>query len=576
MNKKLKLTSFVFIFFLNAVCGICQEGSKKQLKDTLKDKSYEELYTYFYYNRENDTLYDLYAKAFLDKAYKDQDTLKIATGYYIIAFEEKDRHFKYNDSLIKYSTLINASDWLWSAYNDKGSYYSRKRNFKKALANEIEAYRVAKKAGLRKYENSSNISLGILKERIGKYKEALNAFRSSYRYLKEVVGSQSDTIDAKIGSSYLNTLHLLSNAFRLNKKLDSAITINKEVQKYAEYKWAKEYINKVRLNMAEVHFDKKQYELAIDSAQKAIPEFKNSENLKSIAVCYYVIGLSKLELGKENEGVKDLNRMDSIYSILGDIYPPVRSGYEKLISHYKKEKNTIKQLYYVERLIRFDSITHKNYAFIYEGIVKGIDEPILINEKKYLESLLDKSQKRLYFWLFLLFLVSGLFIYEIRRRKKLQKQYQDKFDKIILKKQKLGVNETDTNLDTSKEQVELGIAKEVANEILKSLDNFEKKLLFTDKSITSTSVAKKINTNANYLGRVIKHFYGKSFRNYINDLRIELALDKLRNDRSFKNFSVQAMANEVGFKNAEPFSKAFKNTTGMYPSDFVCKLKDEC
>lgn len=577
MIKKLNLVLFSIVFFLNYICCSSQETTKKQLKDTLQGKTYNELYTYAYYNSNNDTLFDLYTSVFLKKAYQENDTIKIATGYYIITNEEKDRHFNLNDSLIKYATYIKANDWLWKVYYNRGNYYNKNRNFKKAFENKIKAFEFAIKCGNKEYQDMSTVSLGLLKERIGKYNEALEDYKKSYKYTSsKVKGIPLDSIGDNIGKSHLGTLHLLSNAYRLNNKLDSAVIINKSVQKYKKFEWAKEYVNKVRLNMAEVHFDKKEYKSAIDSAQKAIPEFKNTENLKSIAVCYYVIGLSKLELGKENDGIKSLNQMDSIYSILGDIYPPVRSGYEKLITHYKKEKNTTKQLYYIERLIRFDSITHKNYAFIYEGIVKGIDEPILINEKKRLISLLDKSKKQMYFWLSLLFLVSCLFLYETKRRKKLQKKYQDKFDRIINQKvenRKAGVK--NQNLNAEEQQIELGIAKEVVNEILKSLEDFEKKLLFTDKNITSTLVAKKMNTNANYLGRIIKHFYNKSFRNYINDLRIQLALDKLRNDRSFKNFSVQAMSNEVGFKNAEPFSKAFKNTTGMYPSDFISHLNNE-
>ena len=35
------------------------------------------------------------------------------------------------------------------------------------------------------------------------------------------------------------------------------------------------------------------------------------------------------------------------------------------------------------------------------------------------------------------------------------------------------------------------------------------------------------------------------------------------------------MANEVGYNNSPPFARAFKDKTGLNPSDFIQKLKND-
>ena len=91
------------------------ENPKISFTDSLKGKSYQELYSSFYYNKDNDTLYDLYAKEFIKKAYREKDTLKISARYYIITTKRKDKYFPFYDSLIKYSKIIAEDEVLWKA-----------------------------------------------------------------------------------------------------------------------------------------------------------------------------------------------------------------------------------------------------------------------------------------------------------------------------------------------------------------------------------------------------------------------------------------------------------------------------
>ncbi|MFP3802160.1 hypothetical protein, partial [Paraburkholderia sp. SIMBA_027] len=98
--------------------------------------------------------------------------------------------------------------------------------------------------------------------------------------------------------------------------------------------------------------------------------------------------------------------------------------------------------------------------------------------------------------------------------------------------------QTDTEDKTSKTTPE-----EVTQFILQELEVFESKELFLRKGITSASLAKSIKTNTTYLSEVINTQKGKNFVSYLNDLRINYALNRLVKDRKFRSYKLSVIAN---------------------------------
>lgn len=128
--------------------------------------------------------------------------------------------------------------------------------------------------------------------------------------------------------------------------------------------------------------------------------------------------------------------------------------------------------------------------------------------------------------------------------------------------------------EVSNKQVEddIGIADEVVNDILRKLSEFEEKHQFLQNNISISSLAKEINTNTKYLSKVINYHKNKSFTNYVNELRVQYSVEQLRENASLKNYTIQGIAQEMGFNSAESFSAAFKKSTGIKPSYFMRKL----
>ncbi len=78
-----------------------------------------------------------------------------------------------------------------------------------------------------------------------------------------------------------------------------------------------------------------------------------------------------------------------------------------------------------------------------------------------------------------------------------------------------------------------------------------------------------METNSKYLSKIVNTHKEKTFTKYINDLRVEYAIRKLQQDKKLRNYTIQAIAVEFAFDNAESFSTAFHKNTGLKPTYFI-------
>ena len=108
---------------------------------------------------------------------------------------------------------------------------------------------------------------------------------------------------------------------------------------------------------------------------------------------------------------------------------------------------------------------------------------------------------------------------------------------------------------------------------MEKLNVFEQKKGYLNGELTLIDLAKEFETNYSYLSRVINLHKNKNFSHYMNDLRIEHAIDKIQKDAKFRRYTIKAIANEVGFNTTETFSKSFYKKTGMYPSFFLREIE---
>jgi AraC-like DNA-binding protein len=97
----------------------------------------------------------------------------------------------------------------------------------------------------------------------------------------------------------------------------------------------------------------------------------------------------------------------------------------------------------------------------------------------------------------------------------------------------------------------------------------DKVYLFVEENITKKDislhwVAQKLDLQAHSIERLIKKYKGKSFRNYIMFLRIEIAKERLRSSHA----SEKSIAESCGFRNVSEMEKYFSRFNRISPYKF--------
>ena len=88
---------------------------------------------------------------------------------------------------------------------------------------------------------------------------------------------------------------------------------------------------------------------------------------------------------------------------------------------------------------------------------------------------------------------------------------------------------------------------------------------YVEKSLSLSMVSEYVGLSENHFSSIFAKQTGKTFTEYVTELRIEKAKTLLRET----NLKVYEVAENVGFANAEYFSKIFKKTTRKSPNQFL-------
>lgn len=230
-----------------------------------------------------------------------------------------------------------------------------------------------------------------------------------------------------------------------------------------------------------------------------------------------------------------------------------------------------------------DRSYEKNYKYLYQRIVKEYDTKKLISEKNRIESTV-KTQQIVFISLLIILLV-GFFFFSLRIQREKQ-NYKKRFEEIFAQQNTNAVklvmpleqfNDYELNQKTDYEFFNKipGLNPIFVENILRQLEIFENENKFLDTQISQKMLSEDLGTNSTYFSKIINTYKGKNFTLYINDLRLEFIIDRLKNDVKYLNMDVKELASRAGFSSAENFSDNFRRKFDLKPSVFMKMMKDK-
>ncbi|MEM6718733.1 MAG: helix-turn-helix domain-containing protein [Bacteroidota bacterium] len=587
------ITCSIFFCFLTTAFAQTNTATKQLeinvFKQSLKDQSLYRLIKTF--NKENDRdslkaeIVINHIKGFLTS----KNPKEVANAYITIPdWENKKGNYKEAIRLVRkgieIAKKIENDSILYLGHLREGAYHYEYAENELALASYYKAHEIAKAQKNAKRIHFTSTNIGLVKMQAYDIDGAIEIFLENIEKIKK------------------NPL-LISDFSKLILYVDlCGAYIYKE-----DYESAKIYCDEgVLLNadindpiiqahllsaFAEIARDNKEFEKShqlLDEAEAVIVNANGEESIKAFLKFYRA--KSYHDEKKYQEVVDELLELEKNKGHFTLRVLSIQEMYYYLAEAYTALGNSEEALKYYEKGRQIDAESNKKRIALNASIIKKFDHEELKQEIDELEKI-SKRNKLIYISgiVLLLLTITGLSIYYKRQQRKNKERFnalilqlEEKRQQEKLRKEQATVQEEQViaTTKTTPEKVkksakeEIGIDAKTA-EILKNLEEFETKELFLSQESTLVEVAKKIQTNTTYLSKVINTYKEKSFTAYITDLRVDYAIERLSVDRKFRSFTIGAIAQEIGFKRSESFSKAFKVKTGLYPSYFIKELEKQ-
>lgn len=574
---------FVKFLFTCTLCGfklIAQNSSQKNSLHKL-----DSLFDQYYQKTNNREKQKKIAIEYLSLAKQIKQNEYQITGYTLLAnSSDFVQGKKYIDSIKKINVGNNIQLKLLQ-YTNVGSFYYTHRYFKESLNSYLNAYKLLKASNTKDVEILINIKnvIAKIKNIQNRTTEALAIYLENEKLLKVKIGKN----DQNLYEECLFSITECYNKLGLIKENDKFIRLGIQLTKTNQNNNTYPYFLFAK---GKNEFNKKEYATSLSCLKECLSKFKQNDDFINYAEAHYYIGLIFEKKNNMSLAIMNFKKVDSIFNSRKYMYLDLKNIYYKLIEYYDKQGDIKKSYYYSKQLVKADSLIQKNYEYIVNKSHTEFDMPELMEGK---DKILSNVKYRFLTFiivttLILVFLTIFFFLYR-KNKDKLFKEQNIKFEELLTKFKENQANvkfielidsdvkniddELDNLISENENHNKTTIDDSTIKNILHRLDAFEKENRFINPDCTLDLLANDLKTNTTYLSKVINEHKKCNFSNYIHDLRINFLIRLLKSDKKYLNYSIQALATEIGYKNHSTFTRVFTSKTGMSPSFFVKNLK---
>ena len=471
------------------------------------------------YNDSNKTdslilvLQNHYTRALLENDSLEQ--LKVLTWIYWYNDDNRqDRELR--DSLISLVSLIGNSRETSKVY-----YTFASKEFEKGdLSNSTQ-----------NLEKSIQIALGYFD--YDQAFESVKAYNSllmlSYQYEKGISNlnylnwsiSNTKKVEMEKVEDFKRRILIEKTSLFLNSGLIDSSTYYSQTLSKDFYKLDKYSLGKFKLIEATLNYRNQYFLNARDSIQKYLSILDKIQ----VRDAWYVLSLIERKLGNDDYSDNYLRRIDSALKL--EEYPQYNNGiptYRRLLSNAPDSLKTK----YLGLFYHYEKSANLNY----DSSTK--DFPINKSVKFTAPILIISSV-----------VITFLLIFWVLNIASKEKRQLNNF-KVV----------DETNFRFGKKLLEWENEKE-----------------FLNPNTTLASLATLLETNTSYLSKYFNQELKISFSNYLCKLRVNHLLDLLNSDPLIiKSKSSIQIAESLGFKSIDAYSRAFKVTTGCTPNQYLKKV----
>ncbi|WP_234387037.1 AraC family transcriptional regulator [Aquimarina sp. Aq78] len=523
------------------------------------------------FSKEKDTIKGLaYCKVFLQRGKIQEDYNIQYFSSYQIAYIEYMRSNHSNTIKnayisVKAAERIKDTIKIFGSHSLLGGSYYVLGAYEESLQSYLSAKELSKGIPNLSYKFISHTNIANVRMKLKRYRDAINEYDLVLKTLEKE--TKNNFIQYK--NTYLSSLLGKGKCLAEIDKLDEALKTNNQGVLFAENYDLPIYKSYFYINLGDIYYKKEEYHKALGFLKQGKDIFVNNTGGQqtNLYIANYYMARCLYQQKKYDETISLLNKN---FDLIGDnieadkienMYKlaietsKMMGDQEKQISYYDKLQNSI-QVKSEKRLVAKD--------LLYEDDLKDFK---IENNKLVSEKTKSITSKKIIVTISIILITMLLSVFLVYRRK--TKIKEQKFLKVIedIKEKKTIDHEPENPVK------EVKIKDEKSEKILKKLQKLEHTHFYISQDCNLYSTAKLLNTNTTYLSKALNEIRKKSFNQYLNELRINYALLKLKEDRMFRSYTIRAVAKETGYKSATTFIKVFKSKTGLNPAYYIKKLE---
>ncbi len=515
------------------------------------------------------------AIVFLERCYKEAEDnsdvslqAKIAVLIGGIELDEDNLYMveKYIPKAIKLLEHQNDEYTQAMANGYYGVFLNNKGDYKKAIEYLLKAYKVFDK--LNKYEDLDYISISIANNFI-----AIGSKKEGLRYYKIAVDAAVKLNDT---ANIMSALGNLGRYYR-TKNPDSALYYYDKVIALKPAGSTPIFVVSAKYNKANIYTDKKEYDKALGEFNTILTETRLAKNYEGMSYAYSGMSFVYFSLKNKNLAIDCLQRAIKLADSIGKTSLKM-SLKEQLQDNYK-EYNNYKEAYLLAMEIKTfnDSTKSAEKQIAIHEMEANYQSEKKDLENKVLKSELERTNKVLIarsVIILLLLIVSFILALLLWRINVLNKQRQMAYD-VLMKQYK---HESEQRNENKEEEKIITIAPDV-NQIqnddflLNTLNTYyETERPFHNAKLKIEDVSTAVNIPKRTLAKILNNNCNTNFNAFTNNYRVNEA-KLLFEHRKYANYTIEAIAQEVGFGSRQSFYNAFEQVTGVKPTyyrDFIC------